>query len=264
MINEEKKFEPKGLFKADNNIAGEVSSRRVRVLFGGEFIADSKTVLLLREHGRLPAYYFPHRDVRTDLLEKTEKVAQFPNLGDTQFWNINVGNRTARNAAYSHPGLPEDRFALRDHFAFKWDEMDAWFEEDEQVFVHPRDPYKRVDVMPSSRHIRVEVDGIQIADSHRPYLLFETWLPTRYYLPRRDVRMDLLEESDTYTSCPYKGTASYYSVRIGDQLHKDLVWTYPDPIPECPKIANLLAFFNEKVDILVDGELQPRPQTPWS
>jgi uncharacterized protein (DUF427 family) len=142
--------------------------------------------------------------------------------------------------------------------------MDAWYEEDDEVFVHPRDPHHRVDVLNSSRHVKVVVEGVVVAETRRPRLLFETGLPTRYYIPKIDVRMDLLEPTDSITACPYKGRASYWSVRAGERLLEDLVWVYPAPIPECPKIENLLSFYNEKVDIYVDGELQPRPKTHWS
>ena len=142
--------------------------------------------------------------------------------------------------------------------------MEHWFEEDEEVFVHPRDPYSRVDTLPSTRHIRVEVDGVTVADSKRPYLLFETGLPTRYYIPPEDVKMDLLQPTDSHTRCPYKGVASYWSVQVGDNIYKDIVWSYPDPIPESPKLEGLLSFYNEKVDIFVDGVKEVRPQTHWS
>ena len=118
--------------------------------------------------------------------------------------------------------------------------------------------------MPSSRHVQVVVDGVTVADSQRPHLLFETGLPTRYYIPQDDVRMAYLEISDTQTRCPYKGIASYWSVKTGDKVYKDLVWSYPEPVPECPRVKDLLCFFNEKVDLYVDGELQERPNTPWA
>jgi uncharacterized protein (DUF427 family) len=140
--------------------------------------------------------------------------------------------------------------------------MDAWFEEEEQVFEHPRDPYHRVDVIQSSREVRVEIGGKVVAESRRPRLLFETNLPTRYYLPVEDVRMDLLEPTDTTSVCPYKGTASYWRMQAGG---RDVAWSYQDPISECPKIRGLIAFFNERVDALsVDGELQEKPKTTWS
>ena len=130
--------------------------------------------------------------------------------------------------------------------------------------MHARDPHKRVDVLVSSRHVQVGIGGEIVADTRRPYLLFETWLPTRYYLPRDDVRMDLLEPSGLTTRCPYKGLATYWSVRVGEATERNVVWSYAEPIPECPKINGLLCFFNERVDLTVDGVLQPRPQTPWS
>jgi uncharacterized protein (DUF427 family) len=142
--------------------------------------------------------------------------------------------------------------------------MDAWFEEDEEVFVHPRDPYTRVDTVHSSRQVRVEIDGVTLGETHRPILLFETGLPTRYYIPKQDVRMDLLEPTESVTRCPYKGVARHWSAQVRDKLIKDIVWSYPAPIPECPKIENLLSFYNEHVDLYVDGVLQERPITPFS
>jgi uncharacterized protein (DUF427 family) len=130
--------------------------------------------------------------------------------------------------------------------------MDAWFEEDEQVFTHPRDPYTRVDILPSSRHIRVAVDGITIAETSKPTLLFETGLPTRYYLPKTHVRMDLLEPSDSRSHCPYKGEAEYWSLR-SDDVGADLAWSYRTPLPESQKIAGLISFYTDKVDLYVDG-----------
>jgi uncharacterized protein (DUF427 family) len=127
--------------------------------------------------------------------------------------------------------------------------VDAWFEEDEEVFTHPRDPHTRVDVLPSSRHVRVEVDGLTIAESASPRLLFETGLPVRYYLPKTHVRMDLLMPTDTVTHCSYKGQAEYWSVRAGDQVHEALGWSYPTPLPESQKTVGLVAFYNEKVDL---------------
>ena len=132
------------------------------------------------------------------------------------------------------------------------------------MFVHPRDPHHRVDVLNSSRHVKVVVYGELVAETRRPRLLFETDLPVRYYIPRLDVRMDLLEPTDSVSRCPYKGVASYWSLRAGEKVHKDIAWSYKAPIPECPKIENLIAFYNEKVDIEVDGQPLERPRTPWS
>ncbi len=142
--------------------------------------------------------------------------------------------------------------------------MDAWFEEDEEVFTHPRDPYTRVDILPSSRHVRVEVDGVTVAETSKPTLLFETGLPVRYYLPKTHVRMDLLTPTERRTHCPYKGEAEYWSVRVGEAVHRDLAWSYRAPLPESQRIAGLISFYNERVDLHVDGVAQERPQTPFS
>ena len=139
-----------------------------------------------------------------------------------------------------------------------------WFEEALEVHVHARDTRKRVDVLPSDRHVVVEIDGELIAESRRPHALFETPLPARWYLPLDDVRTERLVPSETKTACPYKGTASYWSVQVGDRLHRDIAWSYPDPVIECPRIRDLMCFFNERVDLTVDGDHLERPVTPWS
>ena len=160
---------------------------------------------------------------------------------------------------------PPECAGIKSHTAFDWGKMDKWLEEEEEIFVHPRDPYKRVDMLQSSWHVRVLVGGETTAETRRPRLLFETNHPTRYYIPREDARMGLLEPSATTSRCPYKGVASYWSVRISDKLFPDLVWSYQEPIPECPKIKGLLCFFQERDAVIyVDGEQVPVPKTDWS
>lgn len=248
----------------ETDVRVEPSPRWVRAFFGGNAIADSKQVLLAFEPRRLPVYYFPVQDVRMDLLRPTDYSRTTGQQAPVARWTLELDGRTVDNIGWSHHAPDAARAALRDHIAFYWAKLDAWFEEDDEVFVHPRDPYHRVDVLNSSRHVKVLVGGGVVAETRRPTLLFETGLPTRYYIPKVDTRLDLLEPTDTTSQCPYKGRAVYWSVRAGGQLHKDLVWSYPFPIPECPKIENLLAFYNEKLDIYVDGALQERPKTPWS
>jgi uncharacterized protein (DUF427 family) len=153
---------------------------------------------------------------------------------------------------------------LRELIRLEWDAMDAWFEEDEEVFTHPRDPYTRIDILASSRHVRVEVDGVSVAESTGPRLLFETGLPVRYYLPKTHVRMDLLELTDSVTHCPYKGRAQSFAVRVGGRRHENLAWCYPTPLPESQKVAGLIAFYDEKVALYVDGVQQERPSTKLS
>lgn len=249
----------------DYKVLLEPSPRRVRVAFNGQTIADSINAHLLFETRHLPVYYFPRGDVRMDLLAATDHHTFCPYKGTAMYWSIKAGDRTSENAVWGYPEPFDEVAALRDFVAFYWDRVDAWYEEDEEIFVHPRDPYKRVDVVASSRHVRVIVGGETVADTRRARFLFETRLPTRYYIPPEDVRMDLLAPSDKATACPYKGKARYWSVKIGEEIWPDSVWFYPDPIAECPKIKGHLCFFNEHVDaILIDGAALPRPVTPWS
>ncbi|HEX9097327.1 MAG TPA: DUF427 domain-containing protein [Candidatus Dormibacteraeota bacterium] len=248
---------------AGDDIVLEPTQRRVRVLLGGVTIADSRAVMLMLENRRLAVYYFPLKDVKADLLIPTTFTSNHAGKGQATFYSVKVGDRVAEKAAWRY--LQPERADLKDYVAFYWDKMDAWFEEDDEVFVHPRDPYHRVDVVNSSRHVKVVVGGEVVAETTRPRLLFETGLPTRYYIPKLDVRLDLLKPTTTSTRCPYKGKAAYWSVTVNGKEFTDIVWGYPAPIPECPKIENLLCFFDEKVDaVYVDGELQPRPVTPWS
>ena len=240
----------------------EVSPRRVRAYFANRLLADSQKVLLVFETKRPPVYWFPIEDVNMELLARKESSPEAAT--GTVRWRSHTESRTTDNLAWTYEKPSGDLASLQDHIAFYWNAVDAWYEEDEEVFVHPRDPYSRVDTVHSSRQVRVEVDGQVIAETNRPVLLYETGLPTRYYIPKLDVRMDLLESTDTVTHCPYKGDAGYWNLRLGDKTFKDYVWVYRRPIPEIPKIENLLCFYNEKVDLYVDGVLQERPVSPFS
>ena len=249
----------------DYKIAFEQSPRRVRVQFNGEMIADSTNARLLFETRHLPVYYFPRADVRMDLLTPTDHHTFCPYKGTASYCTIRVGDRVSENAVWGYPDPYNEVAAIADFVAFYWDRVDHWYEEDEEIFVHPRDPYKRVDVIASSRHVQVVLGGEIVADTRRAHFLFETRLPTRYYIPHEDVRTDLLTPSEKTTACPYKGQARYWSAKIGGRMFPDIVWSYPEPIRECPKIKDLLSFFNEQVDeIRVDGTAVPRPVTPWS
>ena len=241
----------------------EPSPRWVRVMLGGETIADSRNTRLLQESGHQPVYYFPAEDVRSDVLEPSDRHTHCPKKGEASYYTIRVGDRVEEAAAWYYPEPLEGAAWLEGLIAFYWARMDHWLEEDEEVFVHPRDPYHRVDVLPTSRHIRVSLDGEVLAESDQAVALFESNLPTRWYLPRADVSAQL-EPSDTVTRCPYKGTAAYFSVRRenGDTV-KDLIWRYDEPLPAVDKIAGRLCFFNERVEVEVDGEPEPRPDTVW-
>ena len=242
-------------------IAFEASPRRVRVKFAGETIADSTAAHLLFETRHVPVYYFPRADVRMELLRPTEHHTFCPYKGTASYWTVAAGGREAENAVWAYPEPFDEVAAIRDFVAFTWNRVDSWWEEDEEVFVHARDPYKRVDVVASARPVRVTLGGQVVAETRRARFLFETGLPTRYYIPPDDVRMDLLTATDKVTSCPYKGTARYWTAKIGEREFPDIVWSYPAPIAECPKIEGLLAFYNEQVDeISVDGAAVPKPE----
>ena len=240
----------------------EDGQKRVRVYLGAEVVADTTNVKLVWEKPYYPTYYFPENDVNTDLLVPTSDAHRTPSRGESQVYTVKAADREAPGSARWYKDSPLE--AINDHISFAWKAMDAWFEEDEQVYVHPRDPYTRVDILQSSRHVEVVVDGTTVADTHKPRLLFETGLPVRYYIPKTDVNLDLLEESATTTDCPYKGTANYYTVIIAGNRHEDLVWWYRHPVHESAAIAGYVSFYNERADIYLDGQLQERPRTVFS
>lgn len=240
----------------------EPGSKRVRVVLGGEVVADTTRPLLVWEKPHYPVYYFPLDDVRRDLLVETGEASRSPSRGDARVYTVKAGAAEAPRAAYEYPDSPLE--AIRGHIAFDWAAMDHWYEEEEEVHVHARNPYTRVDILNGSRSVRVEIGGVTVAETDRPTLLFETGHPTRYYLPQTDVRLDLLRKTDAHTACPYKGTAEYWSVDVGGEVHENVVWSYPYPILESIKIAGLMCFYNEKVDIFVDGRREERPRTVFS
>ena len=193
-------------------------------MFNGEVVADTTRAQYLRETKHLPVYYFPIDDVRRDLLIATDHSSHCPFKGDASYWTVKVGDHEAENAVWSYNQPYPEVAEIKDYLAFYWDRMDHWYEEDEEVFVHPRDPKVRLDILDCSRPVQVMVSDQVIADSNKARLLFETGLPTRYYLPQDDVHLDLLQPSDRSTSCPYKGTANYWHVKLGNEVFKDLVW----------------------------------------
>ena len=246
---------------AGRGIRVERGAKRVRAFLAGIAVADTIRPLLVWEVPYYPTYYFPAEDVRDDLLH-VDGGGEGPN-GDGELLTVRVGEREAPAVAVRFDETASNK-RLRGTVRLQWSAMDAWFEEDEEVFTHARDPHSRIDILASSRHVRVEVAGEAVAESTSPRLLFETGLPARYYLPKPHVRLDLLEPSERVTHCPYKGRAETFSVRAGGRLHPDLAWSYPAPLPESQKIAGLIAFYNERVDLFVDGELEERPDTPFS
>lgn len=245
----------------ERGIRIEQSRKRVRAYLNGALVADTTSPFLVWEHPYYPTYYLPAGDIRAELVPAGQ-TAHSPSRGDAEILDVKTPAGSAEGAASRYPDSPLAQ--LRDLVRLEWAAMTEWLEEDEPVYTHPRDPYKRLDILASSRHVRVEVDGVTVADSRQPRILFETGLPPRYYLPLTDVRLDLLRPSDTSTHCPYKGTAGYWSVDTGQQVHPDLAWIYRAPLPESQKIAGLACFYDEKVDVYLDGERQQRPHTPFS
>lgn len=252
--------QPLGMFNfvelPDHVLYFEDSPRRVRVVFRGITVADSRRVKLLHESGAPAVYYFPQDDVRNDLLRPSSTRRESSWKGTAYYWSIEADGQRTEDAVWSYPDPVEEASWLSGYLAFEWQRVDAWFEEDEQVFLEPRDPYHRIDVLHGSRHVHIAVGGEVVADSVRPRLLFETGARTRYYLPAADVRSDLLVQSSRLSRCQYKGLASYFSLRLGDLLLEDVGWTYLDPSPEATKIAGLLSFHQEhqQIRLEVDGE----------
>jgi uncharacterized protein (DUF427 family) len=240
----------------------EPGTKRVRAYLGGEVVADTTRPVLVWEVPYYPAYYIPLADIRAG-LEPDGGIAHSPSRGDGRTFTVRAGGREAAGGALRYPDSPIAE--LRDLVRLDWHAMDAWFEEDEEVFTHPRDPYTRVDILASSRHVRIEVAGVTVAESTSARLLYETKLPVRFYLPKPHVRLDLLVPTETVSHCPYKGQAAWWSVRTPDgEVHEDLAWSYPTPLPESEKVAGLIAFYDEKVDVHVDGVLRERPVTKFS
>ena len=244
--------------QARGRVKVEQWHKRVRAYLGGELVADTISPLLVWEIPNYPAYYIPVGDVRAKLIP-TGATEHSPSRGDAEVLDVTTAGGTAAGAARRYPDSPIEQ--LRDAIRLDWNAMDEWLEEDEPVYTHPRSPYTRVDILSSSRHVRVELDGVILAESAHPTILFETGLPPRYYLPLPDLRRDLLRPSDRATHCPYKGTAGYWSVQVNGTLHENLVWIYRTPLPESQKIAGLACFYNERVELYVDGVRQERPAT---
>jgi uncharacterized protein (DUF427 family) len=253
---------PTGIVDRAGRVRLEQGHKRVRAYLGGELVADTTQPRLVWEVPYYPTYYFPVRDVRTSLLVASPTRTHSASRGDAEHFTIRAGGKQAEDAALRYVDSPIEQ--LRQLIRLDWNAMDGWYEEDEEVYTHPRDPYTRVDILATSRHILVEVDGAVLAESTHAHALFETGLPPRWYVPKVDVRMDLLVPTGTVTHCPYKGMAEYWSARVGDRLVPDLAWSYRTTLPESQKIAGLIAFLNERVDLVIDGELRQRPVTKFS
>jgi uncharacterized protein (DUF427 family) len=254
----------------------EPIDKRIRGVIGGAAVVDSTRTRLVWEPGRVvPSYAVPREDIAAEIAPAPDGIAAppeaLPRLGGRAIMDPRVpfavhsaaGEAVTvrvagagREAAGFSPSDPD----LDGYVVLDFDDFDEWYEEDERNEGHPRDPFHRIDIVHSSRHVRIERDGEVLAESTRPYLLFETHLPARFYLPAEDVRTDLLTPSDTRTRCAYKGEASYWALEGAG----DVAWSYREPLREAAEVTDRVAFFNERVDVLVDGERLERPVTPWS
>jgi len=242
-------------------ISYEPTARWVRARVGDTYLVDSKNALLQWETG-IPTsnYVFPEADVRTEFFRETAAPTERPRLLASSWFDVEVDGRVIERLAWRYDTGPLSGYVGLDWFGRRQPGVEHWYEEEEEVWVHPRDPHHRVDALPSSRHVEVHVDVRKLAETTRPVLLYETGLPVRYYIPAEDVDLTQLEQTDLLTRCPYKGIASYWSVKDAE-LGKNIVWSYEDPIPASLAIKGRIAFYNEVVDIHVDGELVERPNT---
>ena len=259
----------------------EPNPRWIRGEVGAHTLVDSRRTRFVWEVPYYPQWYIPIADVSA-VLRPTGDVEQTSNRGDATVYDLVIPagavgtgepERVIPAAARRHLDSPVEE--LRDLVRITWDAVDRWLEEDVEVIVHPRSPYVRVDVLPTSRRVTVKIDGTVVAESTSASMLYETGLPPRYYLPPSDVRTELLTATETSSACPYKGVARYWSVTLpssdgapstvhGDTVHRDIVWGYDNPLPESAAVQGLMCFYNEKVDIEVDGEALEQPKTKFS
>jgi uncharacterized protein (DUF427 family) len=224
--------------------------RRMRARQGDEWIADSENVLLLHEPGRYPVAYFPIGDIRDDVLVAEDRVTAHGDLGDMQWYSVVTDGRKVPHGAWQHTALPAYATDLTQRVAFGWRAVDAFYEEDERILGHAADPYHRVDIRATSRHLVVRDGDRVIADTHRPFVLYESGFAPRWYVDRADIDESALELVDGQTFCPYKGLADYYT--IGE--HKKSAWSYVDAWQEAGRVSNMVSFEPDKIDVWLDDQ----------
>jgi len=223
--------------------------RRMRVKFGGAWIADSEDVVLLHEPGRYPVAYFPLSDVTTGVLQPSDHTTRHRDLGTTSWYTVRAGQQAAQRGAWQHTELPGYATELKGRVAFAWRAMDAFYEEDERIVGHAADSYHRIDIRQTSRHLVVESGDRIVADSTRPLALYESGFAPRWYLPRTDVDQSALTPVQDQTFCPYKGLCSYYDIADARRA----AWSYEDAWPEVRRISGLVSFEPDKVAVHLDG-----------
>lgn len=227
----------------------EPSRRRMRVRFGDSWIADSDNVVLLHEPGRYPVAYFPLEDVVPDVLTTEDRTTKHKDLGTTTWFTVTAGDAQKTRAAWQHTDLPNHAGDLKGRFAFAWRAMDAFYEEDERIVGHAADPYHRIDIRRTSRHLVVRAGDRVVADSSRPVVLYESGFAPRWYVPREDVDDTALTAVEGQTFCPYKGLCSYYDIGAAHRA----AWSYEDAWTEVRRISGLVSFEPDKVEVELDG-----------
>ncbi|CAN7357741.1 DUF427 domain-containing protein [Phyllobacterium sp. LjRoot231] len=223
----------------------EPTNRRIRLKLGDRFIADTTGAIVIYENGGHPTYYLPKADFIAGVLKPSTKTEPSSLFGTKVYWSLE--GTAQENQAWGFDGSAIGLSELSDYVTVDWGSV-RWFEEDEEIFRHPRNVYKRIDTIPSSRLVEVFVDGKLVARTERAIFLFETGLIARYYFPVEDLVAGALIPSDLITYCPYKGAASYYHFDLDGIRHENIVWYYPEPIAESGKIKGLISFYNEKID----------------
>ena len=224
--------------------------RRMRVRFGGTWIAESEHVLLLFEPGRYPVAYFPKTDISRDVLEGSDHSTRHADLGSTSWYTVRAGGQHAVRGAWEHVDLPPYARVLRDRVAFAWRAMEAFYEEDERILGHAADSYHRIDIRQASRNLVVRHQDRVVADSKRPIVLYESGFAPRWYVPRADIDESALTFVEHQTFCPYKGLCSYYD--IGDA--RLAAWSYRAAYPEVARISSLVSFEPDIVSVQLDGQ----------
>lgn len=228
--------------------------QRIRGVLAGQTVVDSRRGKLLHESAMLPQWYLPLADIRDDFLVESGTTTHCPFKGDASYYSLHVDDRLVEDAIWTYrTPLPEVSW-LQGLAGFYFDRLDSWYQEDDEVFAHPRDPFHRVDTHRTSRHVVVRAGGETVADTRRAIALFETGLEVRYYLPAEDVATELLAPSQTSSLCPYKGTAGYRSLTVGAQTVVDAAWSYAVPFAEASEIAGYLSFDGSGIEVLVTDD----------
>jgi uncharacterized protein (DUF427 family) len=241
----------------DHILYAEPAGRRMRIELAGAVVAHSDRVTLLHETGRYPVAYFPQADVAQGLLKPSGKRTRHPQLGETVWRSLEIDGERFDDVAWSHPRPPRHARLLAGLVAFVWDAMDAFYEEDEPILGHAADPYHRVDIRSSRRHLTARAGGDLVADTHALLVVFETGFAPRWYVPRRDVAACALEADPHHTLCPYKGVAHYFDVVAGGHRLAAAAWSYPEALPESARLAGHVSFDLEQLEVTLDGEPLP-------